>query len=297
MSTAADSAPGSTAYGVGDRRALARLEAMWEPEARTSSSRVRHASSSASSTRRKWSRGKYVPQKKGSPSGVRKTVMGHPPCPVVAVTADMYAASMSGRSSRSTFTDTNRSLRAAATVSSPNDSCAMTWHQWQAAYPTLNSTGLLRRRASSNASGHQGHQSTGLSLCCSRYGDVEFARRFGIRPPSITGPRDRQCRDWSRAHGEPANHHGRTPSSVELATLIAARRRLRTVPAMTEPRGVTRDADTDPRHIFLTGKDVIARFGWGRTYGYAMLSSTGFPKAIGGRYRLDSLMGWEDRVL
>ena len=57
--------------------------------ARTSSSRVRHASSSAASTRRNCSRGKYVPQKNGSPSGVRKTVIGHPPCPVVAVTADM----------------------------------------------------------------------------------------------------------------------------------------------------------------------------------------------------------------
>jgi len=27
--------------------------------------------------------------KNGSPSGVRKTVIGHPPCPVIAVVADM----------------------------------------------------------------------------------------------------------------------------------------------------------------------------------------------------------------
>ena len=44
----------------------------------------------------------------------------------------MQIASMSGRSSRSTFTHTNRSFMTAATCSSSNDSCAMTWHQWQA---------------------------------------------------------------------------------------------------------------------------------------------------------------------
>ena len=51
------------------------------------------------------------------------------------------------------------------------------------------------------------------------------------------------------------------------------------------------------RHTFLTGGAVIARFDWGRTYGYRMLFSTGFPRAIGGRYRLDTLLQWEDRVL
>ena len=48
------------------------------------------------------------------------------------------------------------------------DSCAMTWHQWQAQYPTLSSTGTPRLRASSNASRPHGHQSTGLSACWSR---------------------------------------------------------------------------------------------------------------------------------
>ena len=48
---------------------------------------------------------------------------------------------------------TKCSLRYAAVASSSNDSCAITWHQWQAAYPTLSSTGTLRRRASSNAAG------------------------------------------------------------------------------------------------------------------------------------------------
>ena len=33
--------------------------------------------------------GKYVPAKKGSPSGVRKTVIGQPPWPVRDVTASM----------------------------------------------------------------------------------------------------------------------------------------------------------------------------------------------------------------
>ena len=32
---------------------------------------------------------KYVPPKNGSPSGVRKTVIGQPPCPVSATTASM----------------------------------------------------------------------------------------------------------------------------------------------------------------------------------------------------------------
>ena len=41
---------------------------------------------------------------------------------------------------------TNLSLSAAAVTSSSNDSCAITWHQWQAAYPTLSRTGTSRRR-------------------------------------------------------------------------------------------------------------------------------------------------------
>ena len=74
---------------------------------------------------------------------------------------------------------TKCSLRYAAVASSSNDSCAITWHQWHAAYPTLSSTGTLRRRASANAAGSHSHQSTGLSACWSRYGEVADARRFG----------------------------------------------------------------------------------------------------------------------
>lgn len=67
-----------------------------------------------------------MPQKKGRPSGVRKQVIGQPPCPVRATVAFMYTASMSGRSSRSTLMQTNPAFIAAATSASSNDSCAMT---------------------------------------------------------------------------------------------------------------------------------------------------------------------------
>src|SRR5882762_4132798 len=87
---------------------------------------------------------------------------------------------MSGRSSRSTLIATNSALICAAVSAFSNDSCAITWHQWQAAYPTDSSTGTLRSRASANASGHHGHQLIGLSACCSRYGLVEFASLFGM---------------------------------------------------------------------------------------------------------------------
>src|SRR5271154_1067231 len=85
---------------------------------------------------------------------------------------------MSGRSSRSTLIATTRLLTAAATAGSSNDSCAITWHQWHAAYPTDSSTGTSRRRASANASGDHGHQSTGLSACCRRYGLVALFSWF-----------------------------------------------------------------------------------------------------------------------
>src|SRR4051812_24653228 len=55
--------------------------------------------------------------------------------------------------------------------------------------------------------------------------------------------------------------------------------------------------DIDPRHVFLTAKEVILRYGWGRTYGYQMLKSTGFPRRIGDRFRLDTLIAWEQAVL
>ncbi len=73
---------------------------------------------------------------------------------------------------------TKRSFISAAVRGSSNDSWAITWHQWQAAYPTDSRTGTSRRRASANASSHQGHQSTGLSACWRRYGDSAPASRL-----------------------------------------------------------------------------------------------------------------------
>ena len=75
---------------------------------------------------------------------------------------------MSGRSSRSTLIATNPALTCAAVAASSNDSCAMTWHQWQAAYPTDSNTGTSRRAASANASSDHSHQSMGLSACWRR---------------------------------------------------------------------------------------------------------------------------------
>jgi hypothetical protein len=74
-----------------------------------------------------------VPAKNTSPSGVVNVVIGQPPCPVIAVVAAMCTASTSGRSSRSTLTQTNPAFISAAVASSSKDSWAMTWHQWQAA--------------------------------------------------------------------------------------------------------------------------------------------------------------------
>jgi hypothetical protein len=41
------------------------------------------------SSRPKLAFGKYVPQKNGSPLGAAKTVIGQPPCPVIAWVAVM----------------------------------------------------------------------------------------------------------------------------------------------------------------------------------------------------------------
>lgn len=54
----------------------------------------------------------------------------------------------------------------------------------------------------------------------------------------------------------------------------------------------------DPANAFLTALEVIARYGWGRTKGYRMLRSEDFPRPIGGdRYRLDTLIAWENAQL
>lgn len=53
----------------------------------------------------------------------------------------------------------------------------------------------------------------------------------------------------------------------------------------------------DPQHTFLCSDEVFLRYRWKRTKGYQMLMSPGFPRPIGGRYRLDTLIAWEARVL
>lgn len=55
--------------------------------------------------------------------------------------------------------------------------------------------------------------------------------------------------------------------------------------------------EVDPRHVFLTASEVIARYRWGRTKGYEVIRSQNFPRPLAGRYRLDLLMAWEDNQL
>lgn len=51
----------------------------------------------------------------------------------------------------------------------------------------------------------------------------------------------------------------------------------------------------DPRNTFLTRRQLQQRYGWGRTKTYQATAHSSFPKPIGGdRYRLDSLLRWED---
>src|ERR1700730_11738033 len=87
---------------------------------------------------------------------------------------------MSGRSSRSTLMLTKLSFMTLAIAGSSNDSWAITWHQWQAEYPTDSRIGLPVLRACASASSPHGYQSTRLSACCCRYGLVSLARRLGM---------------------------------------------------------------------------------------------------------------------
>lgn len=86
--------------------------------------------------------------------------------------------------------------------------------------------------------------------------------------------------------GAPSEHA--TPKPARLLQITPTDR-----PAdQREPRAA------DPASAFLTALEVIARYGWGRTKGYRMLRSEGFPRPIGGdRYRLDTLIAWENAQL
>ena len=130
---AASSNAGVMPPGAGRAESASSWRTMSRPWACTSARRWAQTSDTRVSNWENCTRGKYVPQKNGWPSGVRKHVIGQPPDPVMACVTSMYTASTSGRSSRSTFTLTKPALSCAAMPASSKDSWAMTWHQWQAA--------------------------------------------------------------------------------------------------------------------------------------------------------------------
>lgn len=55
----------------------------------------------------------------------------------------------------------------------------------------------------------------------------------------------------------------------------------------------------DPRHVFLNARDVMRRYGWGKTKGYQNLKDRDLvPPPVmthPDRWRLDQLMAWEDQ--
>jgi hypothetical protein len=55
----------------------------------------------------------------------------------------------------------------------------------------------------------------------------------------------------------------------------------------------------DPRHLFLDAREVMRRYGWGKTKGYQNLKDRDLvppPLMIHpDRWRLDQLLAWEDR--
>ena len=60
-------------------------------------------------------------------------------------------------------------------------------------------------------------------------------------------------------------------------------------PQLTTPGAFS----TAPEHTFLTTQHVFDRYRWKRTHGYQMINTAEFP-CIGGRFRLDTLIAWED---
>ena len=55
----------------------------------------------------------------------------------------------------------------------------------------------------------------------------------------------------------------------------------------------------DPRHIFLSASEVMARYGWGKTKGYQNLKDRELvPVPVmthPDRWRLDQLLAWEEK--
>jgi hypothetical protein len=54
---------------------------------------------------------------------------------------------------------------------------------------------------------------------------------------------------------------------------------------------------TPPEHTFLSKREVIEPYDWGRTEGYQVMADPDFPRAIQGRYRLDTLIAREEQQL
>lgn len=108
-------------------------------------------------------------------------------------------------------------------------------------------------------------------------------------------------------HGAFEIHRHHRSAKAEWATYATVlQRRRKFGPLMSVRRGAMAaesealpfDARTaDPRHVFRTAGEVMARYRWGRFKGYEQLQRGGFPKPIAGRYRLDQLMQWEDDQL
>lgn len=59
------------------------------------------------------------------------------------------------------------------------------------------------------------------------------------------------------------------------------------------------DGPVDPRHVFLHARDVLSRYGWGKTKGYQNLKDRELVPAPvmthPDRWRLDQLLAWEER--
>lgn len=55
----------------------------------------------------------------------------------------------------------------------------------------------------------------------------------------------------------------------------------------------------DPRHVFLSASEVMARYGWGKTRGYQNLKDRSLVPAPAmthpDRWRLDQLLAWEEK--
>ena len=112
--------------------------ASWRPLERTSRAAVvegfRHGFENPEEMRagrRGHRAGSRCRRRTAQPSAVMNTVMGQPPCPVMAWTAVMYTESTSGRSSRSTLMLMKVVVHLGGdAVDLSNDSRSITWHQW-----------------------------------------------------------------------------------------------------------------------------------------------------------------------